>query len=98
MCGPSDAVCCRLVCQWFCGRTFLVTLADSEKDCSDRLVHALEDYDFEDLKRVDSIWTEYYDPGTLLREPEWVPHEELELKPHRLRKAAFLQNAAARPA
>ena len=67
----------RVVGLWRGGRTFLIVTGTSHKRCVKDLVGAMADYDQEDFDRIESIWSERWDPGTSLRAPAWIPFEEI---------------------
>ncbi|QDU60014.1 hypothetical protein Pan216_08510 [Planctomycetes bacterium Pan216] len=78
----------RVMGLWFGGRVFLVVMGHSMKDCARRLPRAMEDYTLEDLDQVECLWYEQWDPGTSMRDPEWVPVEEVSMHRVRQRQAA----------
>jgi hypothetical protein len=67
----------RIMGLWRGGRVFLVVMGTSKWDCLDRLPDALSAYTFKDLKKIESIWLEWWEPGSSLRWPEWIPLEEI---------------------
>lgn len=68
----------RVIGLWRGGRTFLLVTGASPSDCRRRLPRALEEYTDQDFDRIESIWYEFWDPGTAWRLPSWIPFEELE--------------------
>lgn len=83
----------RVMGLWNTGAEFLVALAESARDCRDRLAVALADLTQADLASLDSLWVEHWEYDEIGDEYRWTPTEELSLRRLRLQFAARRQHA-----
>jgi hypothetical protein len=83
----------RVMGLWNTGAEFLVTLAESARDCADRLAQALADFTQADLSALDSLWVEHWEHDEVCDEYRWMPTQELSMRRLRLQFAARRQHA-----